>query len=129
VRKRTRSKLVERKKCAVRVRKCSEERKKWMQVSKTLTHNLSVAMREGCENTSEVRGNVDATTSCSLSLSCRDTTWRSTSEECCDHSLIDAGLSATMMWRHVLFMNEPSAENSLNFHTNFCMKMSKYGTK
>ena len=32
----------------------------------TLRENLSLAMREGCENTSEVRGNAHATTSCSL---------------------------------------------------------------
>jgi hypothetical protein len=33
----------------------------------TLRENLSLAMREGCENTSKVRGNAHAATSCSLS--------------------------------------------------------------
>jgi hypothetical protein len=36
--------------------------------SDVLREKLSLAVREGCENTSEVCGNAHATTSCSLSL-------------------------------------------------------------
>ncbi len=46
-----------------------------------------------------------------LSLS-HDTIWANTAEECCAQTLSDARLSATMMWRRVLFMSEQHKHRS-----------------
>jgi hypothetical protein len=64
---------------------------------------------KGCKNTSEVRGNAHAATLFFLSL--MNTTWLNTAGGCYAHTLSDAHLSATIMWRRVLCMNNTTSSH------------------